>query len=805
MKIKTKMIIYSATILLSFLGINLNIMLRNMETGNAERNYRYTESLLKTSMGIETLSYDYLLTLSERSKSQWMILHDELNNLIKNMKCKKTENISLINKIRTDNGQLLNIFRNILKAHQEANSNINTSKIKLLNVLSNELKVKIQFIVNNASQLKNNIQEFLQTAKENNESIFYLSTAVYVVIGIIFSLILSNQIIYSLNKLKEGIDIISKGNLEHKIKIKTKDEVADFLNKFNNMTSMLKTTLESKKKAYEEIRIINRNLELIVEERTQELNNTNSQLIDKNNELQELNIQLEKNIEDRQIAFEELERMNEEFERTNVELETANAKLIDTNLERDKAYKSLLKKNNELEQMNIELQKANKEREIAYEANERLEEMNKKLETAYKYTAELKNKLEASNKYKSAFISNISHELRTPLNSIILLSELLMEDYSDCRDNFSDKCMRQSPENAKRAEIIYHSGNDLLELINDILDLSKIEAGKMNIHTDEFNLFQFITEINERFIHLSKDKNIIFESVNELENDPYIKTDKGKLAQILKNFISNAFKFTEKGEVKIILSYSNNPEKPYMITVKDTGIGIKEDEQKLIFESFIQLDYSNIRKFKGTGLGLPISKQLANLLNGYILVNSIYGKGSSFSIILPEEISDSEISLEQFDSNKNHIPVENPYISITKDDKSEETTFKDKSSLLKGKRILYAEVDPIEMFSYTSILEAHEAETIMVYDSNNVFQVLNNENVDIIIIDMAFTGNAGFDITKRIREHPKYKNTSIIISSKEGNDEYQYKFDQLNVDLYIKKPISPKDFIDSILSLANYQ
>jgi tubulin-specific chaperone A len=626
------------------------------------------------------------------------------------------------------------------------------------------------------------------------------------VIGIIFSLILSNQIIYSLNKLKEGIDIISKGNLEHQIKIKTKDEVAEFLHKFNNMTKMLKTTLESKRKAYEEITIINRNLELIVEDRTQELNKINSELIDKNNELQELNIQLENNIEDRQIAFEELERMNEEFERTNVELETANAKLLDINLERDKAYKSLLRKNKELEQMNIELQKANKEREIAYEANERLEEMNKKLEKAYKYTAELKNKLEASNKYKTAFISNISHELRTPLNSIILLSELLMEDYSDCKDNFFDKCMKQSPENAKRAEIIYHSGNDLLELINDILDLSKIEAGKMNIHTEEFNLLEFITEMKERFNHMTENKNILFEFVNELETDSsFIKTDKGKLAQILKNFISNAFKFTEEGEVKIILSYSGNPEKPYMITVKDTGIGIKEDEQKLIFESFIQLDYSNMRKFKGTGLGLPISKQLAKLLSGSIIIDSTYGKGSSFSLIIPEKINDNEVILGQFEDNKYHQILENQNFMNIDLVESDEADFNDKSSLLKGKKILYAEVDPVEMFSYTSILEAHEAETIMVYDSDNVFNVLDNEQVDIIIIDMAVTGNAGYDITKRIREHPKYKNTSIIISSKEDNEAYQYKLEQLNADLYIKKPISPKDFIDNILSIVNYQ
>ena len=276
-----------------------------------------------------------------------------------------------------------------------------------------------------------------------------------------------------------------------------------------------------------------------------------------------------------------------------------------------------------LKQQQEELQMTNEELE---EQTQSLEMKNKEVEAA-KYDIEQKTKqLEISSKYKSEFLSNMSHELRTPLNSLLILSKDLSEN--------KNKNLNQ--DQVESAEIIYKSGHDLLVLINEVLDLSKIEAGKMPVNIERVSLRNFTDGLLRDFKRHAEQKGLKLTSKLDVALPESIRTDPQRLNQILKNFLSNAIKFTEKGRIDIhIARYTENT---VIISVSDTGIGIKEEKQMTIFEAFQQADGGTSRKYGGTGLGLSISQELAKLLDAEIKLNSKFKEGSTFSIILPLEI-----------------------------------------------------------------------------------------------------------------------------------------------------------------------
>jgi DNA-binding response OmpR family regulator/nitrogen-specific signal transduction histidine kinase len=252
---------------------------------------------------------------------------------------------------------------------------------------------------------------------------------------------------------------------------------------------------------------------------------------------------------------------------------------------------------------------------------------------------ELENKaveLEKSSKYKSEFLSNMSHELRTPMNSMLILSQQLAQ-------NEEGNLTKQQVE---AAQIVYNSGNDLLALINEILDLSKIEAGKMSIIIEKVWLSDIANIITTHFTPVIDKKGLALHiNIDKMLPDS-IMTDHQRLNQILKNLVSNAIKFTAKGSITVdfhrpdpkkYLSRSNlAPHKTLAISVIDTGIGIPKDKQQEIFGVFQQVDGSISRKYGGTGLGLSISRELAKLLDGEIQLTSISGQGSTFTIYIPE-------------------------------------------------------------------------------------------------------------------------------------------------------------------------
>lgn len=314
---------------------------------------------------------------------------------------------------------------------------------------------------------------------------------------------------------------------------------------------------------------------------------------------------LQELLEETQSQSEELQSQHSELENINTELETQTEKL-------QASEEELKVQQEELQQANQELEERSR---LLEEKNELIMERNLQVQQKAK-------ELEISTKYKSEFLANMSHELRTPLNSILLLSRLLAENNS--KNLTSDQ--------VEYANVIQNSGNGLLTLINEILDLSKIEAGKMQFEFSEFNLQSLLSEVEGLFAPIAKDKNLLFEINVQNNTTQKLETDRLRLEQILRNLISNALKFTKHGSVALDVK-SND--KTIVFTVTDTGIGIAKDKQETIFEAFQQADGSTRREYGGTGLGLSISNQLAKYLGGEILLASEERKGSQFTLILP--------------------------------------------------------------------------------------------------------------------------------------------------------------------------
>ena len=327
-----------------------------------------------------------------------------------------------------------------------------------------------------------------------------------------------------------------------------------------------------------------------------------------------------------QSQSEELQAQQEELQQTNKELEEQAASL--------KASEELLQtQQEELQQTNEELEE---KAQLLEEQNRRIEIKNREIELARAALEEKAEQLSLSSRYKSEFLANMSHELRTPLNSLLILAKLLGEN-SDA--NLNEKQI-------EFANTIYGAGSDLLVLINDILDLSKVEAGRMDVNVSDVKLSDLRDFVERSFRPVAEDKTLDFEiEVRGANVPPAIETDEQRLQQVIKNLLSNAFKFTESGGVKLRIGVAeghqfasealSRAEAVLEFTVEDTGVGIAHDKLRLIFEAFQQADGTTSRRYGGTGLGLSISREIARLLGGEIHVESEVGRGSTFTLFLP--------------------------------------------------------------------------------------------------------------------------------------------------------------------------
>jgi len=345
--------------------------------------------------------------------------------------------------------------------------------------------------------------------------------------------------------------------------------------------------------------------------------------------------------------LEQSQSLTQELQSQSQELQQQQDELKRSNTELEAQTKSLRASEELLRDQQVELQQVNEELEekasLLAEQNRKVEQKNDEVESARVALEEKAEQLALSSKYKSEFLANMSHELRTPLNSLLILSKLLTDNKEG---NLTSK-------QVEYAQTIHSSGTDLLSLINDVLDLSKVEAGKMQVHATDVSLADLSEALHRSFDAVAEEKKLAFKVDIASDVPARMRTDGQRLEQVLRNLLSNAFKFTNEGSVSLNIRRADKGRRfansvldssPMVVAfgVTDTGIGIAKDKQRLIFEAFQQADGTTSRKFGGTGLGLSISREVARLIGGEIRVESSPGQGSTFTLFLPVSYRDPQ-------------------------------------------------------------------------------------------------------------------------------------------------------------------
>ncbi len=430
----------------------------------------------------------------------------------------------------------------------------------------------------------------------------------------------------------------------------------------------------------------------------------------------------------------------------------------------------LQEKNELLMSQNEELQSQSEE---LLALNEELQSQAEELAVQKKALEDKTRQVEEANRLKSEFLSNMSHELRTPLNAILGMTRLLKGEMNGITED----------QQADYLEIIERNGTTLLELINDVLDLSKIEAGKVEIIWGKICLGTFIEEVLQSVRALADEKALDL----MVELDPgadSIVSDTDKLRQILLNLLSNAIKFTEEGSVSIL---TKGRKDDVSITVKDTGIGISGEALKYIFDAFRQVDSSTTRVYGGTGLGLNIVKKLVDLLGGKIQVESEVGKGSTFTITLPRQ----PITLKEADEGwKERIRS----VLLT-----EEATPSKDTKPRSRKQILIIDDDPIVTRELSVILKEGDYQLRFAFNGLEGMEYIRNEEPDLILLDLKMPDMDGFSLIEEMQKEKRTRDIPVIILS--AMDLSREEMDRLagNVkQVILKGQINKIGFLDAV-------
>ncbi len=396
---------------------------------------------------------------------------------------------------------------------------------------------------------------------------------------------------------------------------------------------------------------------------------------------------------------------------------------------------------------------------------ERLLKINKDLGNSLQKLKKAKDKAMENDRLKSVFLANMSHEIRTPMNAILGFSNLLL------KENISD-------ENKKEfARLIIENGNDLLNLINDIIDISKIEAEQLKINITKCNLTELMKDIylyyNDLIIHSKKHKPEVELKLvyNQKRENTYILTDPHRLRQILSNLINNAIKFTYEG--KIEFGFKNSNSNKIKFFVKDTGIGIARDKLNSIFERFNQVEDPYTKKYNGSGLGLSIAKQLVELLGGDIWVASKEGTGSSFYFTIPSGFNANE-ELSDNDTSDGSSHVYN----------------------WKNKVILIAEDEKTNFIYLKTILSKSNARIYWAVDGSSAVELCKRKNIDLVLMDIKMKGMSGYEATQKIKSI--YPDMPVIAQTAYAMSDDIERLMKAGCDDYITKPIKGSELLPLI-------
>jgi HAMP domain-containing protein/CheY-like chemotaxis protein len=514
--------------------------------------------------------------------------------------------------------------------------------------------------------------------------------------------------------------------------------------------------------------------------------------------------------------LEQSQQLTQELQKQSEELQTQQEELQQTNKELEEQAASLKASEELLQTQQEELQQTNQELEekaqLLEEQNRRIEIKNREIELARRALEEKAEQLALSSRYKSEFLANMSHELRTPLNSLLILAKLLMENPGG---NLTEKQI-------EFATTIYSAGSDLLDLINDILDLSKVEAGRMDLHVSDVSLSDVREFVERSFRPVADNKRLEFGvEVYGANVPPTIETDEQRLQQVLKNLLSNAFKFTEQGGVTLRIEAVegrqfagealSRADAVVAFSVIDTGIGIPEDKLRLIFEAFQQADGSTARRFGGTGLGLSISREIARLLGGEISVESEVGKGSTFTLYLPvtftapEQVSPDEALVERVVYRRDaegdgatapEPPELDPSVLLPSEVRD------DRDEISEGDRVVLIIEDDADL-AKTELEVARERgfKGIVALRGDAGLALAHEFKPDAIILDMRLPVMDGWTVLDHLKHHPETRHIPVHIVS--GADGRQSAL-KAGAVAYLEKPVTIEALEDAFAQVKEF-
>ena len=481
-----------------------------------------------------------------------------------------------------------------------------------------------------------------------------------------------------------------------------------------------------------------------------------------------------------QDALEETQRQSEELQVQAEELRVSNEEL-------EEQGRALKESQIRLEQQQVELEQTNSQLE---EQAQTLEGQRDDLERTTAAVQLKARELEAAGQYKTDFLANMSHELRTPLNSLLILSKLLGDNPDG---NLSD-------DQVKFARTIQSSGNDLLTLINDILDLSKIEAGQILIQPESLPLARLAGELRQLFQPVAKHRELAFEVKIADDCPPILDTDRQRLEQILKNLLSNAFKFTEAGSVGLEIAPAGADRIAFAVT--DTGIGISAEQQGGIFEAFQQADGTISRRYGGTGLGLSISRELARLLGCAFALESTPDQGSTFTLTLPMAYDPAEVaSPNPSESGKAEAAAISAEGPRPKRAPSRKTVEDDRGALADARRLLLVIEDDDAFAAIVRDLSREMGfRCIVANTAEEALSLAKELKPSAVVLDVGLPDESGLTVLDRLKRDDQTRHIPIHVVS--GADHSQTAL-SLGAVGYLVKPVKREDLAEVLQTLES--